>query len=72
MPLKFIQIVTSSWRSNPNQLNITVYGLTKTGEVYKFVQSKEGWVPLSMQSIEAGLVSKPRVKKAENQEEAPW
>jgi hypothetical protein len=71
MPLKFIQIVTSSWRSNPNQLNITVYGLTKSGEVYKFVASKNGWVPLPMNSMEPALVSKPKGKKQQNEEE-PW
>lgn len=74
MPLKFIQIVTSSWRSNPAQLNITVYGLTKTGEVYKFVQSKAGWVPLPMVEAEAGtkpeLVSKPKKKMSTTEE--PW
>lgn len=74
MKLKFIQIVTSSWRSNLTQLNINVYGLTKTGEVYKFVQSKNGWIPLSMDSAEPALGSKPRGKKAETikSEEEPW
>lgn len=70
MKLKFIQIVTSGWRTNTAQLNITVYGLTKNGEVYKFVQSKNGWVPLSMTEI-GGSVSKSR-KKVEFDEGEPF
>lgn len=52
MKEKFIQIVTGQWKGADGSFNHTLYGLTDSGNVYRFLVNK-GWVKLTRKDAAA-------------------